>query len=177
MFCTLQSVGIFFKYSPKRQRELEQCIVSVGDGGETVNESECGIDRNAATTDDDSDSENDEYESGEEESSEMEDEDVVELDSPKLKAAKQKIKPLCETRWVERHTAFQDFEDLHKPLLICLDSISLDKSRKKWIQNTRRRHRDYSIKSRVLCSLLLFTLRNIFLDLPWHLAVCCRVRH
>lgn len=33
-----------FQVSPKQQRELEQCIVSAGEGGETVNESECAID-------------------------------------------------------------------------------------------------------------------------------------
>ena len=33
---------------------------------------------------------------------------------------------------MEQHTAFQDFEDLYKPPLSCLESIFLNKSRKKW---------------------------------------------
>ena len=36
---------------------------------------------------------------------------------------KKKIKPLCETRWVDKHTAFDDLNQLYKPLLNCLDSI------------------------------------------------------
>ena len=37
--------------------------------------------------------------------------------------------PLCESRWViwvERHTAFQDFEDYYEALLPCLESTFLD---------------------------------------------------
>ena len=133
MVCTLKSVGIFFKYSPKRQRELEQCIVSAGEGREGVNQGECESDSESTVgTDDDSDSDGDEYEYGEEENSEAEDVELVEPESPKLKAAKKKIKPLCETRWVERHIAFQDFEDLYEPLMLCLETIALGKSRKKW---------------------------------------------
>ena len=55
MVSTMKMLGIFFKYSPKCQRKLEQSIT------ETATES-----------------------------------------------IKKKIKPLCETRWVERHTAFTD---------------------------------------------------------------------
>ena len=36
---------------------------------------------------------------------------------------KKKIKPLCETRWVERHSAFDDLNQIYKPLLNCLESI------------------------------------------------------
>ena len=74
-----------------------------------------GIDSDTGT-EDDNDSEDEEYEDGEEEEdSEVDSVEVVAEpeDSPKLKAAKQKIKPLCETTWVERHTAFQDFEDMY----------------------------------------------------------------
>ena len=131
MVCTLKSVGIFFKYSPKRQREFEQCIVSVSEGRESSNEAEGEIDSD--TIEDDSDSDDEEYEDGEEEGNiEEEDVELIEPDNPTLKAAKQKIKPLCETRWVERHTAFQDFDDLYEPLLLCLETISLNKDRKKW---------------------------------------------
>ena len=69
------------KYSPKRQREFEQCIVSASDGEDSIHESECNIDRDSATTEDDSDSQDDEYENGEEQSSDMEDEDIVEPDN------------------------------------------------------------------------------------------------
>ena len=51
----------------------------------------------------------------EEESADKEEDrksDDIEVESAKRKAAKVKIKPLCETRCVERHTGFQDFEDL-----------------------------------------------------------------
>ena len=34
-----------------------------------------------------------------------------------------KIKPLCKTPWVERHTAFEDLNQLYKPQLNCLESI------------------------------------------------------
>ena len=100
MVCTLKSVGIFFKYSPKRQRELEKCIVSVSERGENISEGECQIDHDLVTTDDheDSDSEDDDYGDIKEERNEVEDVEPVETDSPKTKAAKQKIKPLCETR-------------------------------------------------------------------------------
>ena len=33
---------------------------------------------------------------------------------------------------MEHHTAFQDFEDLYEALLLCLETIAQDKSRKKW---------------------------------------------
>ena len=34
-----------------------------------------------------------------------------------------KVKPLCETRWVERHTAFDDLSELYESLLHCLEKI------------------------------------------------------
>ena len=71
MFSTMQALGIFFKYSPKRQRKLEEAIAEADKEG----------------------------------------------------CLKKKIKPLCETRWVERHTAFDDLNQLYKPLLNCLESI------------------------------------------------------
>jgi len=37
---------------------------------------------------------------------------------------KSKIKPLCTTRWVERHTALRNFADLYEPLIECLASIA-----------------------------------------------------
>ena len=61
----------------------------------------------------------------------------IQEDSEKIKAAKVKIKPLCETRWLERHTAFKDFEDLYKSLLLCLDTISPNKGCKNWDANSK----------------------------------------
>ena len=63
MVCTLKSVGIFFKYSPKRRWELEQCIVIGEEGRERTNEASLGLDSDTST-DDDNDSEDEEYEDG-----------------------------------------------------------------------------------------------------------------
>ena len=70
---TMQMLGIFFKYSPKRQRKLEQSITKIVTG-----------------------------------------------------SLKNKVKPLCETRWVERHTSFTDLSQLYESILHCLDSILLN---------------------------------------------------
>ena len=56
------------------------------------------------TTDEDSGSEDDDYGDTKEERNEVEGVEPEESDSPTFKVAK--IKPLCETRWVQRHTAF-----------------------------------------------------------------------
>ena len=37
--------------------------------------------------------------------------------------AKKKIKLLCETRWIERHTALEEFQEMHTAVVSCLDSI------------------------------------------------------
>lgn len=66
------------------------------------------------------------------EKNELQDVEFVEADTPKLKAAKQKIKPVCEMRYVECNTAFQDYEDLYELLLLCLKTILQKKDRKKW---------------------------------------------
>ena len=39
---------------------------------------------------------------------------------------KKKIKPLCETRWVEKHTGFTDLNQLYEPILHCFESIFTD---------------------------------------------------
>ena len=46
------------------------------------------------------------------------------LINPLLNKMKQKIKPLCETRWVERHTAFEDLDVLYLYIILCLEIIS-----------------------------------------------------
>ncbi|XP_066274145.1 52 kDa repressor of the inhibitor of the protein kinase-like [Branchiostoma lanceolatum] len=81
MMATLKAVGLFFKYSPKRQRELESAIVDVNEG------------RAAA--------------------------DLTPL-------TKKKIKPMCETRWVEKHTCLEDFFQLYDALVECLQAITLE---------------------------------------------------
>ena len=64
---------LFFKYSPKRQRKLEQPITEIA-----------------------------------------------------TESLKKKVKPLCETRWVERHTAFTDLSQLYESILGFLEAISLN---------------------------------------------------
>ena len=73
MVSTMQMLGIFFKYSSKCQRKLEQSITEIA-----------------------------------------------------TESLKKKVKPLCETRWVERHTAFTDLSQLYESILNCLEAISLN---------------------------------------------------
>jgi len=76
---------------------------------------------------------------------------------------------------VEHHTVFQDFEDLYKALLLCLETIAQDKSRKKWDGKSKMEDRDCFTKLQALCSLLPFTLPSTFLDSPEGSAAHCRV--
>ena len=79
MISDLKSVGLFFKYSPKRQRAMEVSI-----SAENSKRSEA--------------------------------------DQPPIRA--EKVKMLCETRWVERHTALTDFRELYPAVVHCLQVIS-----------------------------------------------------
>lgn len=89
MICSLKSVGIFFKYSPKRQRHLESCI-----------------DRTNAKR---------------------------MSDGVSRKITHKKVKLLCETRWVERHSCMEDFHELYESILICLEEISEpNRDTKRW---------------------------------------------
>ena len=45
---------------------------------------------------------------------------------------KKKIKPLCETCWVERHTGFDDLNQLYKPLVNCFESIQSNSDPNNW---------------------------------------------
>lgn len=74
MVCLLQSLGIYFIKSPKRQGHFER-------------ELEKAVPEQFATM-------------------------------------KKKIKPLCETRWVERHTAFEDLQGLYQYLVPFLQKLS-----------------------------------------------------
>ena len=87
MLETLLSVGLFFKYSPKWQRELEKCI-------ERVNES-----------------------------------------AGNSKVTKTKVKTMCQTRWVERHTSLQDFDNMYNCVLDCLSEIATN-SEMNWDSKT-----------------------------------------
>ena len=81
--------------------------MSVSEREENASEGECETGDDTVTTDEESGSEDDDYGDTEEERNEVEDVEPGESDSPTFKVAKKKmIKPLCETRWVERHTAF-----------------------------------------------------------------------
>ena len=66
-------LGIFFKYSPKRQQKLGQSITEIA-----------------------------------------------------TESLKKKVKPLCETRWVERHTAFTDLSWLYESILNFSEAILLN---------------------------------------------------
>lgn len=48
---------------------------------------------------------------------------------------RKKLKELCNTRWVERHDAFEVFVNLYKPLVNCLETIALEMSN--WNRETR----------------------------------------
>ena len=132
MVCTLKSIGIFFKYSPKRQREFEKCILAIEDSQQNKkSESEDVILRKLSDTE--SDDVDDYYEDIDmEETGSRENEEQTVKDSPRSQAANKKIKPICETRWVERHTAFEDFNDLYEALLLCLSTVAENTGNRKW---------------------------------------------
>ena len=79
MISSMKALGVFFKYSPKRQRRLESCVEHVNEERRVQKKSEI---------------------------------------------TKKKFKLQCETRWVERHTAMEDFHSLYEPLVMCLSQIS-----------------------------------------------------
>ena len=43
------------------------------------------------------------------------------------KIKKEKIKPLCETRWIERHTSIENFSQLYEPICITLKDIAANR--------------------------------------------------
>ena len=79
MVSAVTRVGLFFKYSLKRQRHLETCI-------------------NAYSA------------------------ELKEVGKTPLR--KDKIKTMCETRWIESHSTMEDFDDLYPALCNCLDDIA-----------------------------------------------------
>ena len=40
---------------------------------------------------------------------------------------KKKIKPICENRWAEQHTALEDLDVLHFYIILCLEIIAKNK--------------------------------------------------
>ena len=78
MLNALTSVGLFFKYSPKCQRQLEKSI--------------------------------DEYNTT-----------LKDADETRLAVKKTKLKTMCQTRWVERHSSMEDFDDMYTA---CLEDIA-----------------------------------------------------
>ena len=78
MLNALTSVGLFFKYSPKCQRQLEKSI--------------------------------DEYNTT-----------LKDADETRLAIKKTKLKTMCQTRWVERHSSMEDFDDMYTA---CLEDIA-----------------------------------------------------
>ena len=40
-----------------------------------------------------------------------------------LSKFKSKLKPMCETRWIERHTTFEELENLFEPFIHSFESI------------------------------------------------------
>ena len=46
------------------------------------------------------------------------------VEEKQFNTMKRKIKPLCETRWIERHTAFEDLHLLYKHVLGCLSNMN-----------------------------------------------------
>lgn len=58
MACSLKSIGIFFKYSPKWQRELERSIVKIGERKNSTAEDNNSLEEHSTS---DSDSKDEEY--------------------------------------------------------------------------------------------------------------------
>lgn len=148
MICTLRSLGYFFRNSPKRQRAFEESIVAIidkrasceeerpdnsnkdGEGGNNPAAPACTVVEEESDDDDDDDDNS--------EGDGQTTEDYVPPHPREVKSnplSKQKIKPICETRWVERHSALMDFEDLYEPLIHCLERISQNEDRR-WSNTT-----------------------------------------
>lgn len=84
MLENLKALGVFFKYSPKRTRRLEQSIDRVNEERKT---------------------------------------------SGAKQITKVKIKPMCETRWVEKHSCLEDLQEMFEAVIDCLEAITTER---KW---------------------------------------------
>ena len=153
MISVLQSVGLFFKYSPKRQRQFEQAVERHTANSVDVRTVRSDDNNRHAEASDDDAVESDEDISNCENTDNVACEsnhDQSHSESPsdsqmmqnfkknRKKTLKRKIKPLCETRWIERHTALTDFSDLYIPLLDCLKITGRGERRGKEEKEGRR---------------------------------------
>ena len=84
MLSHLKAVGIFFKYSPKRQRHLETTVSKVN-----VQRKSLGV----------------------------------------TEVSPHKVKLMCETGWVERHTILVEFAEMYEPIVNYFENISRNSSR------------------------------------------------
>ena len=57
------------------------------------------------------------------------------VDQSTFNKMKKKIKPLCETRWVDRHTVFEDLDVLYLYIILCLEIRSKNEDRN-WDPNS-----------------------------------------
>ena len=88
MLNVIKTVGILFKYSPKKQVLLEECVESFNRG-------------------------------------------AVENGTKTMYL--RKVKLLCDSRWVERHTSIFDFCTLFGVIIYCLEIITQnDDESRKW---------------------------------------------
>ena len=87
---TMHTLAIFFKYSPKRQRRLEQSTEEINIQRKRESLKEVGV---------------------------------------------RKVKLLCETRRVERHTTLEEFREMYEVNIDCLTAISKNEGNK-WSSET-----------------------------------------
>ena len=99
--CLLQSLGIYFVKSPKRQGHFETDVNS-------------------------------------------------RFQEKEFNTMKKKIKPLCETRWVERHSAFEDLEGLYKFIVPFLEKVSANEDR---IWDPKSVTEDSGLLRQILCGI------------------------
>ena len=153
------------KYSPKRQRELEQYIVSVSEREENTSEGKCETGGNTVTTDKDSRnsrSEDDDYGDTKEERHKVEDVEPEESDSPTFKVAKKRSSHFVRHDGWSVTLHFKNSKTSMK--LFCYASKLLleTKAEGNGMESLRRRHGECFIKSRTLCSLLSSALQAPF---------------
>ena len=60
--------------------------------------------------------------------------DVIEKELPVVK--KKRVKPLCRTRWLERHDALEVFVDLYSVIVVALRDITYGEDSVSWNRET-----------------------------------------
>ena len=94
---------------------------------------------------------------------------------------KKKIKPLCETRWVERHKAFEDLDVLYLYIILCLEIISKNEDQnwdlKSVLESSgllrQLMESKLFVAFRVCCYLLRFTKSISMLLQGSDMEICC----